>query len=116
MTEATPQHTTHQSRNNRNPKNKSRYSNKRKNRGAVKPVRRSSGPVFEYVSQCCGTIARKPRCGQLEAVVNPETKKIKDVPRGLGHFRCNGCGKGCKVNRRKPQPVEVVVATENSVL
>ncbi len=30
---------------------------------------------------------------------------MKDQVKGLGHFRCSGCGKACKVAPRKSEPV-----------
>ena len=60
----------------------------------------------QYISVCCSLPARKPRCGQKEVVINPETKKPKEVPKGLGHWRCSGCSKVCKVTPRKPVVVE----------
>ena len=37
---------------------------------------------------------------------NAETGKFKEQPKGLGHWRCTGCGKVAKVSPRKPQPVQ----------
>ena len=127
MTEPTQQRTSQPSRPNnqsRNPKSKngrpqfgkgkSRYGQKKNRRPAVAPKPRR-GPEKEYISACCSLPARKPRCGQLEAVVNPETKKSKDVPKGLGHWRCSGCGKPTKVTPRKPQVAEPTPAPEATI-
>lgn len=43
-----------------------------------------------------------------ESVKNAETGKFKDEPKGLGHWRCSGCRKGCKVTPRKPVKVVAV--------
>jgi hypothetical protein len=37
-----------------------------------------------------------------EAVKDPESGKMKDKVKGLGHWRCSGCRKVCKVTPRKP--------------
>lgn len=80
------------------------------------------GPVFEYVSVCCGVRALKPRAAQKVQVTDPETKKPKTEIKGLGHWRCPNCRKACKVTRRKPEPkpetvpvVSTVVPTEGTV-
>ena len=95
----------------------SKYAGKKSGRGPAKPFRKPAGPVKEYISACCSLPAIKPICGKLEAVVNPETKKTKQAPKGLGHWRCTGCRKGCKVIPRKPAVVEATPAPvpENGV-
>ena len=45
---------------------------------------------------------------------DPESKKIKEVPKGLGHWTCS-CGKKCKVTPRKVQPVAVELKNALSV-
>ncbi len=77
---------------------KSKYAKKFHGKKHQKPVAKPRGPVNEYISQCCGTPALKPRCG--EKVNNSE------AVRGLGHFHCTGCRKVAKVTVRKPQPKE----------
>ena len=62
------------------------------------------GPVFEYISECCGVPARKPRAGAKEAEKDSESGRMKDKVKGLGHWRCGQCGKVCKVTPRKPEP------------
>ena len=80
-----------------------------------KPVARPVAPrrenAFEYISTCCSLPARKPRAGEKSSVKNPETGKFKDEPKGLGHWRCTGCGKATKVTPRKPQPKINTVTT-----
>ena len=69
-----------------------------------KPVAPRRENAFEYISACCSLPARKPKAGQKEAVKDPESGKVKDKPKGLGKWRCSGCGKVSKVTPRKPQP------------
>lgn len=69
-----------------------------------KPVAPRRENAFEYISACCSLPARKPKAGQKEAVKDPESGKVKDKPKGLGKWRCSGCGKVAKVTPRKPQP------------
>ena len=68
------------------------------------PVQR--GPVKEYVSACCSAPATKPRAGAKEVQKDPESGKMKDKAKGLGHWRCSSCGKATKVTPRKPEPKE----------
>jgi hypothetical protein len=63
-----------------------------------------SAPTLEYVSACCSVPARKPKAGQKEVAKDPETGKIVNQPKGLGHWTCTGCNKKCKVTPGKPQP------------
>jgi hypothetical protein len=37
-----------------------------------------------------------------EAVKDAETGKVKDKPKGLGHWRCSLCGKVAKVRPQAP--------------
>jgi len=75
-----------------------------------KPVARPAAPrrenVYEYITACCSLPARKPRAGMKESVKNAETGKFKDEPKGLGKWRCTGCGKVARVTPRKPAPKE----------
>jgi len=64
--------------------------------------------VYEYISKCCGMPASKPRCGTKEVVKDPDSGKMKDKAKGLGHWRCSGCKKVCSVIPRKPVVKEVV--------
>lgn len=41
---------------------------------------------------------------------DPETKKMKDKPLGLGKWRCTTCGKPCKVKVQLVKPAEAPVA------
>lgn len=76
-----------------------------------KPVAPRRENAFEYISACCSLPARKPKAGQKEAVKDPESGKVKDKPKGLGKWRCSGCGKVSKVTPRKPQPKVVTTGT-----
>jgi len=74
---------------------------------AAKPPKKPyvrRGPVYEYISACCGVKALKPRAAQKVTVVDPETKKPKTEVKGLGHWHCTQCKKHCKVTRTKPEP------------
>ena len=75
----------------------------KKAKPVAKPIVRK-GPEKEYISVCCSVPARKPRAGMKETVKDPETGKMKDKPKGLGHWRCTACGKVAKVTPRKPEP------------
>jgi len=78
---------------------KSRYSQKRNANKRNSPVAAKSVPVKEYISACCSVPARKP------ALVKQSTdKKSKEIPKGLGKWRCGACGKRCSVTPRKPEP------------
>lgn len=72
-----------------------------KRKPQANPVRR--GPTYEYISACCSVKALKPRAAQKVSVVDPETRKPKAETKGLGHWRCTGCHKTCKVTPRKPR-------------
>ncbi len=80
-----------------------------------KPVAPRRENAFEYISACCSLPARKPKAGQKEAVKDPESGKVKDKPKGLGKWRCSGCGKVSKVTPRKPQPKTDVKALQAAV-
>lgn len=71
--------------------------------------------MFDYTSACCRLPAVKPPCGQKESVINPETKKSKAVPKGLGHWRCTGCRKSCLVTVSKHKVAEVTPAPSNGI-
>src|SRR5208337_3237529 len=72
----------------------------KKSKPVAKPVVKR-GPEREYVSACCSLPARKPAAGAKEVAKDAETGKMKDKSKGLGHWHCSGCGKGCKVTPRK---------------
>jgi hypothetical protein len=97
-------------------KGKSRYAAKKNRRGPAKPFRKPLGPVKEYISSCCSLPAIKPRAGAKESVKNPETGKVKEQPKGLGHWRCTGCRKSTKVTPRKPVVVEATPVQETPVV
>lgn len=91
-------------------KQKNTKYGKKHHKPAPKPVVKR-GPINEYVSVCCSLPAEKPACGSTLAT-QTEGKKVTKVVRGLGHFRCTGCRKGCKVTARKPQTkTEIITVT-----
>ena len=59
---------------------------------------------------CCKVQARKPAAGQKEMHKDAETGKSKNVPKGLGKWRCGQCGKSCKVTVQAPTPKTVVAS------
>lgn len=94
---------------------KSRYAQGHRGKRSAKPQAPKAGPVNEYLSKCCSLPARKPVAGERAGGINPETKKASKVIKGLGHWRCSGCGKSTEVSLRKPQPATlgtVIVNTE----
>lgn len=48
-----------------------------------------SKPVYQYVSDCCNSTAKKPACVKSEKADST-----------LGTWRCGQCGKKCKVTRK----------------
>lgn len=52
---------------------------------------------------CHGEVARKPKAGQKEVAKDPESGKMKDTTKGLGHWRCSVTNKGAKVTPRTPE-------------
>lgn len=75
----------------------------------TKPVVKR-GPVKEYITACCSLPGIKPRAAQKDMAKDPESGKMKETVKGLGHWRCSGCGKLAKVTPRKPvivTPTEV---------
>ena len=87
---------------------KSRYGRKQSQRKGQKPLVAPRAPGKEYSSLCCSMPAVKPRAGRKETAQDPESKKTKEVTKGLGHWRCGTCGKPCKVKMQMPAPkVEV---------
>jgi hypothetical protein len=77
--------------------NKKRFGTQKK---IAAPV--AVGPSKQYLSVCCSAAATKPRCGTKVTVQDPETRKTKDKPLGLGHWRCSACKKVCKVTVHAP--------------
>jgi hypothetical protein len=72
----------------------SRFSKKnRSKKPAATPT-----PTNTYLSSCCSLPASKPRA--FSAVVGSKDKS------GLGHWRCTGCKKTCKVSISKYQAPE----------
>lgn len=51
--------------------------------------------VFEYKSECCNEVAKKPPVERSSA----DRKENKYSECGLGHWHCSKCGKNCKVKR-----------------
>jgi len=94
--------------------------NTSRNKGNNKPKAVRRGPEFEYVSACCKARALKPRCGQRVQLKDPESGKMKDGYKGLGHWKCPNCRRGCKVSPQKPKEVTVAntgdASTGNSVV
>jgi hypothetical protein len=68
----------------------------KKAKPVAKPIVKK-GPVKEYVSKCCSLPATKPAAGLMESVKDAESGKMKEQAKGLGHWRCSGCHKVCKV-------------------
>lgn len=90
------------------------FSRPQKKKDDKKPVVRRP-PVFTYTSACCGTPARKPFAGKKVESKDPESGKIMFTAKGLGHWRCSQCGKGCKVKREVAKKQEDTnVVTENA--
>ena len=90
------------------PYGKSKYAKRRNANKRNSPVATKSGPVKEYISACCSAPARKP------ALVKQSTdKKSKEVPKGLGHWRCSICGKPTKVTPRRPETKAEPVPANN---
>lgn len=75
----------------------------KKSKPVAKPVV-VRGPVLEYISTCCSLPAIKPRAGAKEVAKDPESGKMKDKSKGLGHWRCSGCRKTAKVRPQAPTP------------
>ena len=98
-----------QQRPNGQSRNEKRARWAKRSKPVAKPVIRT-GPTFEYISACCSLPASKPRCGAKTPTKDPETGKMKDQVKGLGHFRCSGCRKVCKVTPQKPQGKTIVTA------
>ena len=87
----------------------------KKSKPVAKPLVRK-GPEKEYISTCCSVPARKPKAGMKEMVKDAESGKTKDKAKGLGKWRCSGCGKIAKVTPRKPEPKGEVRAVEGGDL
>lgn len=98
-------------RNNRkkNTKGSSRPPQKKKEH--KNPVVPRRPPIFTYLSKCCGLAAKKPAAGKKVEVINPESKKTEKATKGLGHWRCTGCGKACRVDRQIAKKEELTVPT-----
>ena len=105
----TPKQSNSAQRPNGQSRNEKRARWAKRSKPVAKPVIRT-GPTFEYISACCSLPASKPRCGAKTPTKDPETGKMKDQVKGLGHFRCSGCRKVCKVTPQKPQGKTIVTA------
>ena len=77
----------------------------KKHKVVAKPVVKR-GPVKEYITACCSLPGIKPRAAQKDMAKDPESGKMKETVKGLGHWRCSSCGKLAKVTPRKPVAVE----------
>ena len=86
---------------NASSRNEKRARWAKQNKPKAKPVVQNI-PTREYISVCCKVQARKPAAGQKEMTRDPDSGKSKSVPKGLGHWRCGGCGKSCKVTVQAP--------------
>lgn len=66
--------------------------------------------VFNYTSECCGELAKKPPVERSTA----DRKENKYSECGLGHWHCTKCSKSCKVKRSrvKEESVEQSGTTE----
>ena len=89
---------------------KSKYGKKQGQRKGQKPLVAPRAPVKEYSSLCCSMPAVKPKAGRKEMSQDPESKKTKEITKGLGHWRCGQCGKPCKVKVQTPAPKELITA------
>lgn len=91
---------------NNRPHGKSRYAKKKQGR-PNRPAAVKRGPAKQYISLCCSLPANKP------ALVKPEggrrDEKAADQ-KGLGHWRCSGCRKSCKVRPEAIKTAEPVPA------
>lgn len=92
---------------NQQSRNEKRARWAKKNKPTAKRPAAPRGPVKEYLCDCHGEPARKPRAGTKVAVQDPESKKMKDKFLGLGKWRCATTGKRCKVTPQAPKPKEV---------
>ncbi len=72
---------------------------------AKKPAAAPRGPVKEYLCECHGEPAKKPRAGTKVAAQDPESKKVKDKFLGLGKWRCATTAKRTKVT---PQAAKAI--------
>ena len=99
----------------------------KKSKPVARPVAVKRGPVKSYTSVCCSLPASKPTAGQKETAKDAETGKMKDKTKGLGHWRCSGCRKVCRVSpgpaiiegrgeenkcHQTPQPTDAPQATD----
>jgi hypothetical protein len=58
---------------------------------------KAKNPVNLYISQCCNSQAEKEPCERSKE--DKAEKKFGEAT--LGTWRCPGCGKKCKVLRKK---------------
>ena len=111
----TPKQSNSAQRPNGQSRNEKRARWAKRSKPVAKPTVRT-GPTFEYISACCSLPASKPRCGAKTPTKDPETGKMKDQVKGLGHFRCSGCRKVCKVTPQKPAPKGSIAITVPDVV
>jgi hypothetical protein len=93
-----------QQRPNGQSRNEKRARWAKRSKPVARPVAVKRGPVKSYTSVCCSLPASKPTAGQKEMAKDAETGKMKGQVKGLGHWRCSGCRKACKVTPQKPAP------------
>ena len=116
-----------QQRPNGQSRNEKRARWAKRSRPVARPVAVKRGPVKSYTSVCCSLPASKPTAGQKETAKDAETGKMKDKTKGLGHWRCSGCRKVCRVSpgpaiiegrgeenkcHQTPQPTDAPQATD----
>jgi hypothetical protein len=95
---------------NQQSRNEKRARWAKKNRPVAKPIVKR-GPVKEYLCDCHGELARKPKAGTKVTVQDPESKKMKDKFLGLGKWRCATTGKRCKATPQAPKAKETPQTT-----
>ena len=81
------------------PNGRNRFNKRKRSGGAPRQDSAPSrAPLNAYLSVCCGLPARKPQTGRKDKVQNPESSsKTKEIAKGLGKWKCQNCGKACKV-------------------
>ena len=82
------------------PNGRNRFNKKKRAFGGGKKMTALApqrAPLNAYLSVCCSAPARKPQTGRKDKVQNPENGKSKEQAKGLGKWRCSGCGKATKV-------------------
>lgn len=86
----------------------------KKQKPLAKPVT-PRGPEKEYLCTCHNEPARKPKAAQKEISKDPESGKMKEITKGLGHWHCATTGKSTKVTPRKAEPKTAVVTNDEPI-